>query len=274
MEKDNGAFKVNGQIWIQKANKNFIGHGRVELLENIMLHGSISKAAKAMKMSYKAAWDSVDAMNNLSVKPLVKRVSGGRGGGGTVVTAYAKEVIDTYKELSTIHNNFLQTLGISFDERLGSQSHTNTVFSRLYGKILNITYKEENVEVEINLDCNQTVTAVTSKLFIEHHQIKISNKIEMLIESDDIILMNEEVASSARNYLKGKVAKIEEAYDNVIVTLDIGSNLLLKAHITTTSLKNLSLRIGTKATAVFKAFNVTLFPIKIKMSDNYQKERK
>lgn len=261
MKKEENIFYINGQIWIQKGGKNFIGRGRVELLENIMFYGSISKAAKAMKMSYKAAWDSVDAMNNLSVQPMVKRVTGGKGGGGTVVTAYAKAVINTYRELSAIHDNFLTTLGNSFDERLGGESSVDTVFSRLCGNILNIKYRDDNAEVDVRLDCGQFATVSTAKYFTEHYALAIGDKVEILVESDDIILMSEEAVSSARNSLKGVISDIEEISGNAIVTLDLGSKTFLKAHITASSLKKLSLKKKANATALFKAFNATLFPI-------------
>lgn len=60
---------LDGRLWITKDSKNFLGRGRVVLLEQIQKTGSIHAAAKAMKMSYKSAWDAVDAMNNLSDTP-------------------------------------------------------------------------------------------------------------------------------------------------------------------------------------------------------------
>ena len=83
---------LEARLWMKKSDKNFLGKGRIELLENIREFGSIHAAAKAMKMSYKAAWDSVDAMNNLSEIPLVLKTSGGRGGGGTIITPKAKRL--------------------------------------------------------------------------------------------------------------------------------------------------------------------------------------
>ena len=56
--------EIKGNFWIEKDNKSFLGKGRIELLKNIQRYGSISKAAKEMKMSYKAAWDAVDIINN------------------------------------------------------------------------------------------------------------------------------------------------------------------------------------------------------------------
>ena len=68
----------------------FLGDTRIRLLEAIAIHGSISQAAKKVPLSYKAAWDAIDNMNNLAEQPLVLRSAGGRQGGGTQLTAYGK----------------------------------------------------------------------------------------------------------------------------------------------------------------------------------------
>ncbi|HRJ61773.1 MAG TPA: LysR family transcriptional regulator, partial [Azospirillaceae bacterium] len=59
-----------------------MGETRVRLLEAVGREGSISAAARAVGLSYKAAWDAVDAMNNLFGRPLVGAQTGGRKGGG------------------------------------------------------------------------------------------------------------------------------------------------------------------------------------------------
>ena len=110
---------IDGRLWVSKEEQNFLGKGRIELLEQIGRTGSISKAAKAMKMSYKAAWDAIDAMNNLSEQPLVKRSAGGKGGGGTHLTEYAEELIATYRVLNEEHQRFLNHLSLRIDEKTG-----------------------------------------------------------------------------------------------------------------------------------------------------------
>jgi len=89
--------KVKGNFWIEKNGKSFLGKGRIELLKKIDRYGSISKAAKEMKMSYKAAWDAVDIINKLAKKQVVEKVSGGKGGGGTRLTEYGKELIEIFE---------------------------------------------------------------------------------------------------------------------------------------------------------------------------------
>jgi molybdate transport system regulatory protein len=90
---------INLNFWIEKDNKSFLGKGRIQLLKLIDKYGSISKAAKEMNMSYKAAWDAVDIMNSLSKEPIVKKQSGGRGGGGTYLTKYGRELIKSFDKL-------------------------------------------------------------------------------------------------------------------------------------------------------------------------------
>ncbi|WP_416862924.1 winged helix-turn-helix domain-containing protein, partial [Helicobacter ganmani] len=94
--------RVQGRFWIREQDKNFLGHGKVELLERIAQSGSISKAAKEMRMSYKAAWDSIDLMNNVANEPLVVRVTGGKGGGGTQITQKGLEAIRIFREMERV----------------------------------------------------------------------------------------------------------------------------------------------------------------------------
>ena len=78
----NQQVELHGSIWMTIGGANFGGAGRIGLLAQIAESGSISKAAKAIGMSYKAAWDAIDIMNNLAGQPLVERTVGGKGGGG------------------------------------------------------------------------------------------------------------------------------------------------------------------------------------------------
>jgi len=87
-----------GRVWIDGPEGTFIGYGRVVLLERIMEHGSISKAAKSMEMAYRHAWDLVDSMNRQAKGPFVELATGGRGGGGARVTAAGKKAIKIFRQ--------------------------------------------------------------------------------------------------------------------------------------------------------------------------------
>ncbi len=85
-----------GRVWIDGPEGTFIGYGRVVLLERIMEHGSITKAAKSMEMAYRHAWDLVDSMNRQAKRPFVELATGGKGGGGARVTAAGKKAIKVF----------------------------------------------------------------------------------------------------------------------------------------------------------------------------------
>lgn len=75
-----------------------IGPGKIELLEQIQSHGSISAGGRAMKMSYKRAWDLVDEIGRLCGRPVVESQVGGRRGGGATLTPFGLTLIKRYRD--------------------------------------------------------------------------------------------------------------------------------------------------------------------------------
>lgn len=98
---------VKGRIWVETENGSYFGSGRIKLLKKIAELGSITEAAKSMKMSYRQAWEQIDEMNKTARKPLVVRVSGGVGGGGSKLTDEGEKMIDYYEQLQVKFNGFL-----------------------------------------------------------------------------------------------------------------------------------------------------------------------
>jgi len=97
--------KADGRFWLTLDGRNFLGRGRVELLHRIRETGSISKAAKAMKMSYKAAWDAVDAMNGAWQSPLVESSPA-----GSHLTDDAERLIAAFHKAEARHAAFMEKL--------------------------------------------------------------------------------------------------------------------------------------------------------------------
>lgn len=74
-----------------------MGPGRADLLEAIERTGSISAAAREMKMSYRRAWVLVESTNAAFVAPLVAAAAGGKGGGGAEVTDFGRDILQRYR---------------------------------------------------------------------------------------------------------------------------------------------------------------------------------
>jgi molybdate transport system regulatory protein len=76
-----------------------IGPGKIQLLENIQQFGSISAAGRAMDMSYKRAWDLVDEINRLCRQAAVERQTGGKNGGGAMLTPFGISLVSRYRKI-------------------------------------------------------------------------------------------------------------------------------------------------------------------------------
>ena len=100
-------FHCRGRIWLNAADGTFLAYGRIVLLERIQQFGSISQAAKSMGMSYKHAWDLVDAINRQADQPLVSKSSGGKRGGGTTLTERGIQAIAAYWAMDARFQNYL-----------------------------------------------------------------------------------------------------------------------------------------------------------------------
>lgn len=67
-------------VWLELANGHFFGLGRAQLLQRIQQHGSLSKAAEEMRMSYRAAWGKIKSTEEIMGIRLVEKVGGNKSG--------------------------------------------------------------------------------------------------------------------------------------------------------------------------------------------------
>jgi molybdate transport system regulatory protein len=89
---------VKTKVWLEKDGKLLMGWGRATLLERIDQLGSISAAAKSMKLAYRNAWLWVEAMNRLSSTALVEKGTGGAHGGYARLTDEGRRIVREYLE--------------------------------------------------------------------------------------------------------------------------------------------------------------------------------
>ncbi|HEX3836191.1 MAG TPA: hypothetical protein VHW25_04445 [Steroidobacteraceae bacterium] len=78
-----------------------IGPGKIALLEQIERSGSLSKAARILKMSYRRAWLLLEDLNRTLGQPVTTASVGGAGGGGARITPFGRHVIATFREIET-----------------------------------------------------------------------------------------------------------------------------------------------------------------------------
>jgi molybdate transport system regulatory protein len=88
-------------IRIDLPGGNRIGPGKIALLEAIRSTGSISAGARSLGMSYRRAWLLVEEVNNALREPAVAAETGGRRGGGAMLTPAGERIVDLYHAIES-----------------------------------------------------------------------------------------------------------------------------------------------------------------------------
>jgi molybdate transport system regulatory protein len=96
--KPEAGIVLRSKVWLEKDGKLLMGWGRATLLDRIDKLGSISAAARSMKLTYRNAWLWVEAMNQLAPTPLVIKSIGGPDGGNAHLTDEGRRIVKEYLE--------------------------------------------------------------------------------------------------------------------------------------------------------------------------------
>ncbi len=99
MQKKYNGLEIRSKVWIEAEEEPVFGRGRRFLLEAIDIHGSINRAAREIDISYRKAWSHIKAMEDRLGMRLVERRTGGKHGGGAVLTRNAREFLRKFKLL-------------------------------------------------------------------------------------------------------------------------------------------------------------------------------
>ncbi len=96
----NDALEVRSKIWIERRGDVVLSEWRVDLLEAIEAHGSLSRAAEALDVPYRTAWDRVKATESEVGFRLLESESGGADGGGSRLTPEARDLCRRFRRVS------------------------------------------------------------------------------------------------------------------------------------------------------------------------------
>jgi molybdate transport system regulatory protein len=248
----------------------FLGEKRVRLLEEIARHGSISQAARHVPLSYKAAWDAVDAMNNLADRPLVESSTGGRAGGGTTLTEHGRRVIALYRAVEAEYQGALDRLSAhfasdpvgdmhAFQRLLRRMAVRTSARNQFVGSVSGLREGPVDFEVLVRLDEQLEIAAVVTRTSAESLQLAIGSEVIVLVKSSSLLLLTDpQLRLSARNQLWGTVSRINDSPVNAEVTLDLGAGRSATAVVTHDSVAALGLAPGVRACAAFKVSSVIL----------------
>ena len=261
--------ELAGSVWFQAGANTLGGASRIALLAAIGETGSITSAAKAVGMSYKGAWDAVDAMNNLAGEPLVMRLTGGKGGGGTTLTPRAVKLIETFRAVEREHRRFLERAGAAIEgfatdwDLIGRIGVKTSARNQLYGTVSQITRGSINDEISLTLPGGHTIVAVLTHESTEALGLTVGAAAFALIKASWVVLLVDDESGaplklSARNQLRGSVQSVKRGAVNAEVSLVLEGGAVITAVVTNQSAEALGLVEGASAVAAFKASSVIL----------------
>lgn len=240
----------------------------MDLLGSLESEASITAAAKAVKLSYKAAWDAIAAMNNLSDQVLVERSVGGKGGGGARLTLHGRRLVETFRAVEAESDRFVQRVNRRVRDKadiatLGRMTLLTSARNHFAGRVSRIVRGAVNDEVELRLAGGDTLVATVTRQSTQTLGLRKGGEAVALIKSSWIILAVDEdggapLKLSARNGLRGTVGKVTRGAVNSEVTVDLKGGASVVAVVTNASVKTLKLAPGKPATAIFKASSVIL----------------
>ncbi|HBY7041824.1 TPA: molybdenum-dependent transcriptional regulator [Klebsiella pneumoniae] len=238
---------------------------RIALLKQIDQTGSISQGAKHAGISYKSAWDAINEMNQLSEQPLVDRATGGKGGGGAVLTRYGQRLIQLYDLLAQIQQKAFDVLSdddaLPLDSLLAAISRFSLQTSarnQWFGTITGRDRQQVQQHVEVLLADGKTrlnvaITAQSAeKLGLDEGQ-----EVLVLLKAPWVgITLDPAAARQADNQLSGRISHIEcgSGQFEVLMTLADGQTLCA----TLPQAQAAGLAEGTEAIAYFNADRIIL----------------
>lgn len=263
---DDRHIALEGTVWMTVGGEQLGGTNRVGLLAALAQCGSITAAAKQVGLSYKAAWEAIDTMNNLAGEPLVQRSTGGKGGGGTRLTARGAQLVENFTMVEQLHHDFLERLnrqaaGVADDVALFSRFKMRTsARNQFFGTVTRVVPGAVNDEIELAIAGGQKIVAIVTRESTDNLALAPGRQVFALIKSSSVIVMTagEGVRLSARNQLAGTVARLTRGAVNAEVVIALGGGGTVAATVTDESVDTLGLAEGLAATALFKASSVIL----------------
>ena len=234
---------------------------RIALLQHIAEQGSITRGAKSAGLSYKAAWDAIDELNNLAQKPLVERSVGGKGGGGAKLSSEGERVLRLYQKLQALQAQVLEAAEDASDlDLLGRLMLRTSARNQLHGKVVAIESQGRNDLIRLQLAESLTIDAQITHDSTLRLDLQQGTEVVALIKAGWLdVLGDEDDETPGHNCLSGTIEEILDAEDGpseVRIALPNGQTLCALA--VPGHLRSRKLTSGQPVRAQFSPSNVLL----------------
>ncbi|MBU9811297.1 molybdenum-dependent transcriptional regulator [Rahnella sp. C60] len=236
---------------------------RIELLRQVRQTGSISQGARLANISYKSAWDAINEMNQLADQTLVDRSTGGKGGGGAVLTAYGERLIQLYELLAQIQQKAFDVLkedSLPLDSLLAAISRFSLQTSarnQFFGNVIERGYSIVQQHIDVLLADGKTrIRAAVTEQSADRLALTPGKEVLVLIKAPWITLSMQ--ADHPHNALQGDITHIQRGENSSEVLMKLPGSEILCATVPNAEADKLTLKTGQSVFAQFDDDKVIL----------------
>lgn len=256
---------VEALLMLRGEGMGAVGRERIAMLEAAAEQGSITGAAKALGLSYKAVWDGINAINNLVSRPVLIARTGGAGGGGAALTAEGRKLILSFRRLEEKLSRISAALleegeDIHPDLLLWGIAMKTSARNAFRCRVREVRREAVNVEVVLDVTDGHALTAIITNDSADDLELAPGREVVALIKASFVMLApaDEAPRHSGGNCFAGTVIKRVDGKADAEIVLDIGEGKTLAAVVAKADADLLRLAVGEKACALFSAGYVIL----------------
>jgi len=241
-----------------------VGLERIALVEAVGALGSITAAARQMGLSYRGAWDAIQALNNLFDAPLVTASAGGKSGGAATITPRGQAVVKAFREVEREIGAALARLEAGLasapDQDLGelfwSLGLRTSARNALRGTIVRLGGAAVTVEVALSLGDGLEIVSVITRRSADELGLAVGKPVVALIKSSVVTLTRE--APLGPNRLAAVILEREngEAASEIRLVLAAGKTLI--ATLSRSEADERGLSVGETVVAMIESASVIL----------------
>lgn len=241
-----------------------ITKNRMELLKAIDETGSLSKAAKKVGMTYKAVWDAIYNIQNLSGISLILTKSGGKGGGGAVLSEEARHLLKSFYDKEKQINDYLNSLLPLWEKNedlfglMKRISLTTSARNQIKGTIKKIKKEPLRSDIFIQVSDHHLITASITNDSVKNLQLQPDKEVFILIKSSHVHLQKNAKNPDCKNIFQGKALRIIRGKKHAEINISIENNLVLTAMLSGDELTRLQIQEGDDLFLTVSASDVLL----------------
>jgi molybdate transport system regulatory protein len=257
--------KIDTLLALRANGRLLVGRERITLLEAVVKHGSITKAAEAAGFSYKTAWDAVNAINNLLPRPAFITHTGGPRGGGAEVTEEGRRLISIFRRLEEKLGCISERIaaeGLEDDESflfwgMGLKLSARNAF---HCTVIDVSPGPVHVDVRLEVSKGLGISAIVTNASVDELGIVPRRAVLAFVNASSVMLAPcaDAPRISARNSIRGRVLKRFDGEGDAEVTLALGGGKTMTSIITAKSADETGIEEGANVFAIFQSSSVIL----------------